>query len=423
MKSLKLFYVVFVTILLVGCGERIDIPQDLRLEYPESFSVTITNPSDIRRDDAVIILDVDKLKEKAPLFNPLAFVLWLKDQELASQAVDSDGDGGIEHIVTVGNFEARESKKLLILYIQAGQKERMYPKRTQAELSRKTGGRFKNRKYIGGEFQNVNFLELPPEHTDHSEFIRYEGPGWESDKVGYRFYLDWRNAIDIFGKKVTTPVLQDVGQDGYDSYHEMADWGMDILKVGESLGIGTIAMWHEGRAQRVAETGRVSCAILSNGPVYSQIRTQYFDWKVGSGKYNLTSDLSITAGSRMTRHTLKIDGHPDNLCTGLAKHEAAHIIPSKQHDETWAYLALWGKQSLAEDQLGTAILYRTEDLIEITEDEYNHAVVLKPSMGELTYYFLAAWEKEPGGIQTEESFKQYLETTLTKLNEPVRISY
>jgi hypothetical protein len=76
-----------------------------------------------------------------------------------------------------------------------------YQKRTQAEISVKTGGHFENRKYIGGDFENVNYLRVPDEHTDHSYYIRYEGPGWESDLVGYRFYLDWRNATDVFGKK------------------------------------------------------------------------------------------------------------------------------------------------------------------------------------------------------------------------------
>ena len=86
-------------------------------------------------------------------------------------------------------------------------------------------------------------LRVPPEHTDHSWFIRYEGPGWESDLVGYRFYLDWRNATDIFGKKDHRyGACKDVGQDGFDSYHEPADWGMDVLKVGESLGIGALGL-------------------------------------------------------------------------------------------------------------------------------------------------------------------------------------
>ncbi len=83
-----------------------------------------------------------------------------------------------------------------------------YTKRTQAELSHKTGGQFVNREYAGGSFQNVEYLRVPPEHKDHSWFIRYEGPGWESDKVGYRFYLDQRNATDVFGKLTTDMVLQ-----------------------------------------------------------------------------------------------------------------------------------------------------------------------------------------------------------------------
>src|SRR5690606_41170855 len=64
--------------------------------------------------------------------------------------------------------------------------------------------------------------------------IRYDGPGIESDKVAYRIYLDERNGFDIFGKKTPDLVLQDVGLDGFESYHHPAPWGMDILKVGAS---------------------------------------------------------------------------------------------------------------------------------------------------------------------------------------------
>ena len=106
---------------------------------------------------------------------------------------------------------------------------------TYAELSRKTGGSWEGREYMDGEFENVDSLDVPKEHTDHSWYIRYEGPGWENKQVGYRLYLDWRNAIDIFGKKVDTMVLSKVGQDGFDSYHENADWGQDILKAGKSM--------------------------------------------------------------------------------------------------------------------------------------------------------------------------------------------
>lgn len=95
---------------------------------------------------------------------------------------------------------------------------------TYAEISMKEGGHWDDREYIDGNFVNVDTLNVPSEHTDHSWFIRYEGPGWENSQVGYRLYLDWRNAIDIFGKKVDSLVLPYVGQDGFDSYHETQPW-------------------------------------------------------------------------------------------------------------------------------------------------------------------------------------------------------
>lgn len=80
--------------------------------------------------------------------------------------------------------------------------------KTYAEISAKTDGKWEGRKYKGGTvFKNVDRLKLAPEHTDHSFDIRYEGPGWENNRIGYRLYLDWRNAIDIFGKKTSENIL------------------------------------------------------------------------------------------------------------------------------------------------------------------------------------------------------------------------
>lgn len=58
--------------------------------------------------------------------------------------------------------------------------------------------------------------------------------------------------------------------------------------------------------------------------------------------------------------------------------------------------------------LGMAIFYKTKNLISLTEDENDRVVVLKPFENKLTYYFLAAWEQEPGGIKSKEEFIGYL---------------
>lgn len=420
MKSFLKIIAVPIIILFFGCAS--DIDQKIKNEYPESLTLTVENETNLFRTDEAVVLNVDELKAKALDFNPNAFVIFSNGTELASQANDLNGDGDPDQIIVVTDFKPGEKKKISLRYATSGVKPREYPKRTQAELSVKVGGKFVERKYEGGKFQNIKFLRVPPEHTDHSFYIRYEGPGWESDKVGYRFYLDWRNASDIFGKKVPDMVLQNVGQDGFDSYHEMSDWGMDILKVGESLGIGSIAMWHDDKAIRVSQTDSVTCEIVLNDAVESLIRTKYFGWKVGDGIFNLNSELSIFAGSRMTKHDLQIEGNPENLCTGIVIHPDAQLIQS-EGSENWSYLANYGKQSLAEDLLGMAILFKQKDLIEVTEDEYSHVVVLKPEDGSLTYYFLAAWEKEPGGIKTKEEFLDYLNEIVQRLDHPVMVQY
>jgi len=420
MKSFLKIIAVPILILFFGCTP--DIDQKIKNEYPESLILTVENETNLLRTEEAVVLNVEELKAKASDFNPNAFVIFSNGTELASQANDLNGDGDLDQILAVTDFKAAEKKKIVLRYATSGVKPREYLKRTQAELSIKVGGQFVDRKYEGGTFQNINFLRVPPDHTDHSEFIRYEGPGWESDKVGYRFYLDWRNASDIYGKKVPDMVLQNVGQDGFDSYHEMSDWGMDILKVGESLGIGSIAMWYDNKANRVSQTDSVTCEIVLDGSVESLIRTKYFGWKVGNGVYNLISDLSITAGSRMTKHSLQIEGNPDNLCTGIVKHPDAPLIQSGEN-QNWSYIANYGKQSLAEDQLGMAILFKHNDLIEVTEDEFSHVLVLKPETGKLTYYFLAAWEKEPNGIKTKEEFLDYLNEIVQRLDHPVMVQY
>lgn len=422
MKHIIKFNLFAALYFLWSCSPTGQTDSELASEYPQSFEISASNNSGQPQTDAVAMLAIDAIKAKHPNFNPQAFVVLDDENEVHSQAIDSNSDGEADGIAVLSDFEPNAAKKLTIRFAEFGKKTRDYPQRAQAELSYKVGGEWQGDKYVGGEFQNVKASGVRNWHTDHTEYFRYEGPGWESDKVGYRFYLDWRNAIDIYGKKTPDMVLQNVGLDGYDSYHEMADWGMDVLSVGESLGIGSIGFWNEEKAQRVNRTDSVRCEIVANGPIYAQIRTEYFGWQVGAHKVDLVSDLSIVAGSRMTRHALEVTGNPPNLCTGLVKGEGVDYFASEAaNGGEWQYIANYGKQSLAGDNLGMALLYRQVDLLEVTEDELSRVVVLKPNGGKVEYRFLAAWEKEPGGITSKEQFVQYLEETVARLNAPVDV--
>lgn len=380
---------------------------------PDNLSITLKNPTDFARQDEIISL---------PLNDVLTVIKSTPDDlrlKVPFQIIDIDNDGTNDQLNFLMNFEPHETKNIKLSELVT-EETITFPKRTQAEISHKENGEWKGREYMGGTFKNVTHLKVPPEHTDHSWYIRYEGPGWESDKVGYRFYLDWRNATDIFGKSTTEMVLQNIGQDGFDSYHEASDWGMDVLKVGQSLGIGSIGIWQEGKAKRVAKTDSLETQILANGEIFSKVRTTYYGWEIDDNKIDLISDLSIAAGSRMTHQNLEIKGTIENICTGIVKHAEADMFDFSQPGKTgWGYIATYGKQSLNNDKLGMAILFKNDDLIEITEDDHSHVVVLMPKHKTLDYYFLAAWELEKDGIKNKDEFINYLNKSIEQLNKPI----
>lgn len=415
MKNHYLSVFLLPLLFLASCG--VGAPADKETK----MAITVKNPSDFPRTDALVTLSARQLQEKYPGL-ALANIKLAAGAPIPFQANDLNRDGAADELAFVMDLGANEEKAVVIEALKEGEAPPVFKKRTQAELSYKEGGHWEGKEYQGGTFKNTSYLRVPPEHTDHSWFIRYEGPGWESDKVGYRFYLDWRNATDIFGKKTTEMVLQDVGQDGFDSYHEPSEWGMDILKVGKSLGIGALGFWTGEKALRVESTDSVVCSIPVNGPVESMVKTTYYGWNTGEQKVDATSLLSIHAGSRLTRHSLSLSAPLPNLCTGIVKLEGTALLQDEGQDG-WGFLATWGPQSLDGSQLGMAILYPKSQLIQLAEDEHSHVAVLRPDGGTtLSYYFLAAWEQEPGGIKTEEAFRSYLVQTIKALNTPVEAS-
>lgn len=287
--------------------------------------------------------------------------------------------------------------------------------KTYAEISIKEGGNWEGREYMNGHFKNVEALKVPSEHTDHSWYIRYEGPGWESNKVGYRIYLDWRNAIDIFGKVTDSLILQKVGQDGFDSYHEMSSWGMDILKAGKSLGIGALGRLLSKEVLHF-KTVDSTFARVENLPNKSSVYIDYYGWQTGVDKINLKSKLSIKPDKRYTEHIFTTDKAIEGISTGIVKFDGIDLFEKQSQNGEWAYLATYGEQTLVPDRLGLAILYKTETVESTYDGSFDHLIVFKPTTEKITYYLLGAWEKEREGIKNKTEFINYLDDLLGELN-------
>ncbi|MCS4307071.1 rhamnogalacturonyl hydrolase YesR [Rheinheimera pacifica] len=399
-------------------------PQPVSSNDSSIANLSVSNPSTFERKEQNLLLPFTDLGVTAS--QAQALVALEGGTTVPSQLIDHNGDGNKDSLLLQFDFAAVETKQLQILNDTALFNAQQLAKRTQAEISRKTGGQWQDAKYVGGSFENVTELTPPPQYTDHSEWIRYEGPGIESDKVGYRIYLDWRNGFDVFGNKTSKPVLHQIGQDGYKSYHEMADWGMDLLKVGKSLGAGGFGYWDGEKVQLVSTVSGHTAKVIENGALYSALQIQYKDWQIAGKTTNLTANLSMTAGSRLVHTRLSLTEPLDNIAIGLVRLPNTKVLHGKSEitGHSWTYLATWGEQTLTggNDKLGMAVLYKRGANKQLTGDENSHVAVMTPSGTELEYYFLSAWDGEPGGIKTEAEFVAYLEQEVEKLTLTPRLS-
>ncbi len=407
----KLFINTFFLLGASACsaGEVKTVGQNDAAPVDAIARISVANPSTFARPDTVISVSMNELGAVAGE----AVQVWLNGKPVTTQMVDMDGDKKHDKVLFVTQLQANETQEFVI---DNNVVEQPLVTRTQAEVSIKQGGKWQGKKYLGGEFNNVSEITPPPQYTDHSEYIRYEGPGIESDQIGYRIYLDWRNGFDIFGKKTEKMVLQNVGQDGYDSYHKMADWGADILKVGSSLGAGGYGFWNGEKVEFVSKVEQRSATVTVNGPLYSALAIDYKQWNTGSSTVDLKADLSMRAGSPMVDVNLNTSAPLDNLAIGLVAHEGSELLIGDLDitGEAWSYVASFGKQSLFDDNLGMLLMFKKRDFVEQTRDQNSYVVVLKPRGTHVQYAFGALWSGQTDGVQTREQFITALETEVER---------
>ena len=380
----------------------------------ESTNIQVQNVSGKEIKDYVLELPVKDLKLS------LGHYKVMKGQEEVSPVeIITDAFGEQKALLLVPAIGAKKTDT----YTLAKGDLQTFPKRTSAELTHKIGGQFIGKEYIGGySWVQTNTMTLPGSFTDHSYYIKYEGPGWESDKVAFRFYLDNRNAIDVFAKATPDLSLVGVGMDGFANYHNLAAWGMDNTQVGAALGLGSIAAWDGEKAVRVEKKDSTTCTIAADGKLRSQVKTTYHGWEVSpSQKVDLTSLISIDAGSRASHIELITDKAIDNIATGIIKIKAGKLYVQNDAQSEWSYIATFGKQSLNKDIQGMVVFARTKQIRQITEDNLNHVLILQPDERNYAeYYIMPTWELDVEPVKTEEDFKNCIDEFLAKLNQNIQ---
>ena len=309
-------------------------------------------------------------------------------------------------------------------------------------------------------YPTVCFGQLYPERKDDY--------AWENDRGAYRVYGpalqrtgERSYGIDVWSKNTPEPVVEqrywteDVvmmptverlrrenrhyGDSVYRtiSYHHDHGSGMDLYRVGATLGCGTPALMKaDGQLQYPYCFEHYT--VLDNGPLRTTVQLDYGKTAFLGDSITEHRIISLDKGSNFCRMTVWYDGltEPARLASGVALHseayggkadEQADRIVAKDYV---AYADPTDNPRVNSCLLFVATLYPQGDAETTTQlfqkphdGSEGHLLGLHNNyIGKpCTYYFGSAWSKND--VRTMQEWQQRIEWTLRSLREPLKVTW
>jgi len=418
----KILTALLLTSLFFSCGK-----QD---------TLSFQNPQNVERPDEVVVLTKDELSQKVELPAGLMPLFKNADNSLVPfQLDDMDNDGNWDEVALLLNFAPNETKEIVVEFSDGTNYPPEFEKRTNLRL----GITQKD-----GSFKEVDYYQALP-CTDGFEVIAQgESVNWENDKIGFRNYFDCRNVKDLFGKRMPEMIIDKIHTPELGDYHKLADWGMDVLHCGSSLGSGGLALLKNDSLFRLGSTEVYEYQKLTEGPVRSVFELRYEGWDVDGemlkavekitiypGKYWFESDVTVTgcpAGSQIVTGivTSHLKREPFAFQAGDFQCIGTHDVQSLNDDELGMAaivpLAEAGKIGLTTDINFFRLGYET-----VPEKGFSHIISetyyigQKCSSGQpAKHYFFSVWGLDKDQWKTEEGFRKYITEEAEKLSKPIR---
>lgn len=405
------------------------------LSCKQKHELTFANPLQTDRTDEVLVLSREQINSVLNLDEGFWPVIKLANGELVPVQVDDlNKDGEWDELAVLLDFTAGEKKTVYLDQVLADN----YPefeKRTNLRL-----GIIQD----DGTFKEVDRYRALPCDTGFKIIAQAESVSWENDKMAFRVYFDCRNVKDLFGKLKPDLIVDKVQTDELGSYHELADWGMDILHCGSSLGAGGLALLKNDSLYRLGSTAVYEYQKITEGPVRSVFELRYEGWEVDGDDLQAVERISVYPGKYWFKSEVTLSAHPENseiatgIVTSLLKRD-----PFQFEAPGFQCIGTHDVQSLNNDELGMAVLVPLQEAGKIgrssdtdffklgykTVEEKNFSNIISETyyIGQkykaqkaAPHYFFAVWGLDDQRWKTEEGFREYVAGEAGKLASPIR---
>ncbi|WP_124980220.1 DUF4861 domain-containing protein [Nonlabens xiamenensis] len=389
----------------ISCEQEKEVP-----------GIKMSNDLDTERTE-IVVLSRDQVNSLLPDMKEDQVPV-IKTQEgeiLPFQLDDLDQDGNWDEMAVEVVLGKKETKEFFV---------HAFAKAEQPNFTKTTDVHFGVGKAKPKAMEVQNYERTTDPREQDSLFLQMEGPAWENDKLGFRMYFDPRNGIDIFGKTTAEPVLAKQGLTT--NYHEKADWGMDVLKVGNSLGAGSVAIQYNDSIYRLKGTGTTTFKTITEGPVRAIFTMTYKDELIADKTIDVLHTISIEKSKWYSKNQVQLMGDKEGmaLVTGIVnlKPNSAETLAL----ENGSLVLSHGQQSENKDALGMAVIV-PQSKIELSaapsegEGIINTHLVKLPAAVDNTYYFMAGWEASDNKFASMEGFRTEATTAAQQIFNPVQL--
>ncbi|MEX0985888.1 MAG: DUF4861 family protein [Bacteroidales bacterium] len=391
----------------------------LSCSTPSSYELLITNNTQFPVKDAGLSIKATDLKGYKQMNQGMVPVLRDESDNLfPTQADDLDGNGFWDELFVITDLDKNEEKRVSLTFVE----QEDYP-----EFTYRTNIRFARKDHDYMEVTTAT-REQHAINTETQKVWQMEGIAWENDRVGFRNYFDLRNGMDIFGKVTTKMVLDEVGTNENPDYHTFdPSWGVDVLKVGNSLGAGSIAYQYMDSLYRVGDNGPGSCEILTEGPLRSVFRFTFPEWKMGDQTIEVIHDISISAGTYYYESSVTYRGTEAELqlVAGIVNSKSRELHNAGRTENINAFYT-FDLQSEDTTNLGMGIMVGADAFAGITMAPAEGAGITETYCIHLNtaqsvtnkFRFYTVWERENEQWETADGFEELLNREAILMAEP-----
>ena len=269
----------------------------------------------------------------------------------------------------------------------------------------------------------------------YSRFVpeRIDDYAWENNKVAFRTYGPvaqkmtedkvkggtLTSGIDAWLKRVEYPVINkwyEKYTNGTGTYHKDTGEGLDNFHVGDSRGIGGVALKID--SVYYYSKNFISWKTITTGPLRTSFTLTYADWDAKGNKIKEVKHISLDYGSFLSKFEVEVYG-TKTLSTGITLHNNDGKTESNLKA---GWIDYW--QPIDDSELGTGIVFpkntviSSEKYMNPNKELCNLYAALKVVNNKVTYYTGFGWKKQ-GEFTTKEAWENYLTNYATKINNPL----